>query len=88
LPTVSAETNTLDDAIIVKGTKEKKRILDAYKECFGQDFDHSIVSKKNDIPGADSLLFLPDSARANHPDMGHRVDQKMANSQRGTDLET
>jgi hypothetical protein len=32
LPTVSAETNTLDDAIIVKGTKEKKRILDAYEE--------------------------------------------------------
>jgi hypothetical protein len=31
-----AETNTLDDAIIVKGTKEKKRILDAYKEHFGQ----------------------------------------------------
>jgi hypothetical protein len=46
LPTVSAETNTLDDAIIVKGTKEKKRILDAYEECFGQDFDHSIVRNK------------------------------------------
>jgi hypothetical protein len=30
-PTVSAETNTLDDAIIVKGTKDKKCILGAYK---------------------------------------------------------
>jgi hypothetical protein len=46
LPTVLAETNTLDDAIIVKGTKEKRRILYTYKERFGQDFDHSIVSKK------------------------------------------
>jgi hypothetical protein len=43
LPTVLAETKTLalDDAIIIKGTKEKKCILDAYEECFGQDFDHS-----------------------------------------------
>ncbi len=63
LPTVLAETNTLDDAIIVKGTKEKKRILDAYKERFGH-FNHSIVSKKKIISGADSQLFLPDSARA------------------------
>jgi hypothetical protein len=76
LPTVSADTNTLDDAIIVKGTKEKKRILDAYKECFGQDFDHSIVSKKKDVPRADLLLFLPDSARANLADMGHCIDQE------------
>jgi hypothetical protein len=35
LPTVLAETNTLDDAIIVKGAKDKKCILDTYKECFG-----------------------------------------------------
>jgi hypothetical protein len=76
LPTVLAETNTLDDAIIVKGTKEKKCILDAYEERFGQDFDHSIVSKKKDLPQADSLLFLPDSARANLADLGHCVDQE------------
>jgi hypothetical protein len=88
LSTVLAETNTLDDAIIVKGKQEKKHILDAYEERFGQDFDHSIVSKKKDVPRADSLLFLPDSARANLADMGHHVDQEMANSQRGTDLET
>jgi hypothetical protein len=50
LPTVLAETNTLDDAIIVKGTKEKKCILDTYLERFGQDFDHSIVSKKKSRP--------------------------------------
>ena len=40
LPTVSAETNTLDDAIIIKGITEKKRILNAYKERFGQDSNH------------------------------------------------
>jgi hypothetical protein len=52
-----------------------------------QVFDHSIVSKKKDVLGADPLLFLPDSARAYLADIGHRVDQEMANSQRGTDLE-
>ncbi len=41
-----------------------------------------------DVPRAGSLLFLPDSARANLANMGHCVDQEMANSQRGTDLET
>ncbi len=87
LPTVLAEANTLDDAIIVEGTNKEKCILSTYKEPFGQDFDHSIVSEKKYVPGADSLLFLPDSARVNFADMGHRVDQEMANSQRGTDLE-
>ncbi len=38
LLTVSAETNTLDDAIIIKETKEKKHILDAYKEPFWSRF--------------------------------------------------
>jgi hypothetical protein len=32
LPIVLAETNTLDEANIVKETKEKKHILDAYEE--------------------------------------------------------
>ncbi len=41
-----------------------------------------------DPTGADSLLFLPDSARANLADMGNCVDQEMANSQRDSDLET
>jgi hypothetical protein len=41
-----------------------------------------------DVPRADSLLFLPDSVRANLADMGNHVDREMTNSQRGTDLET
>jgi hypothetical protein len=45
-PIVSAETSTLDEAIIVRGTKEKKCILDSYEDHFGQDFDHSIAFKK------------------------------------------
>jgi hypothetical protein len=56
---VSAETNTLDEAIIVKGTKEKKRILDAYEERFGQDFDQSIVSKKKGKIELDPNLDFP-----------------------------
>jgi hypothetical protein len=59
LPIVSAETNTLDEAIIVKGTKETKRILDAYKEHFGQDCDHSIVSKKKGKIKLDPNLDFP-----------------------------
>jgi hypothetical protein len=59
LPIVSAETNTLDDAIIVKETKEKIRILDAYKERFGQDFDNSIVSKKKGKIKLDPTLDYP-----------------------------
>jgi hypothetical protein len=34
------------------------------------------------------LFFLPDSARAHLADMGHHVDQEMAQSQRDPDLET
>ncbi len=59
LPIVLAETNTLDDAIIVKGTKEKKCILDTYKERFGQDFDHSIVSKKKGNIKVNPTLVYP-----------------------------
>ncbi len=59
LPAVLAETNTLDDEIIGKGTKEKKRILDAYEEHFGQDFNHSIVSKKKGKIKLDSNLDYP-----------------------------
>jgi hypothetical protein len=47
LPIVSAETNTLNEAIIVRGTtKEKKCILDAHEEHFGQDFDYSMFPKR------------------------------------------
>jgi hypothetical protein len=34
------------------------------------------------------LFFLPDSARAHLPDMGHCVDRATTQSQRGPDLET
>jgi hypothetical protein len=54
-----AETNTLDDEIIVIGTKETKHILDAYEECFGQEFDHSIVSKKKGKIELDPNLDFP-----------------------------
>ncbi len=40
------------------------------------------------VPGADSLLFLPGSARANLADMGYCIDREMVNSQRCADLET
>jgi hypothetical protein len=59
LPTVLAKTNSLDDAIIVKGTKEKKCTLDAYEECFGQNFDNSIVSKKKGFIRLDPNLEFP-----------------------------
>jgi hypothetical protein len=59
LPIVLTETNTLDEAIIVKGTKTKKLILDVYEECFGQDFNHSIVSKKKGKIKLDPNLDFP-----------------------------
>jgi hypothetical protein len=34
------------------------------------------------------LFFVPDSARAHVADMGYFVDREMAQSQRGSDLET
>ena len=34
------------------------------------------------------MFFLPDSARAHLADMGHRIDQEMAQSRMGPDLET
>jgi hypothetical protein len=40
------EPNTMDKAIIVRGNKEKKSILDIHEEHFGSEFNHSIVSKK------------------------------------------
>jgi hypothetical protein len=49
-------------------------------------FDHTIL--KTDVPRAETLFFLPDSARAHLADMGHHVDQEMAQSQRAPDLET
>jgi hypothetical protein len=59
LPTVSADTNTLDDAIIVKGIKEEKHILNAYEERFGQDSDRSIVFKEKSKIKLDPTLDYP-----------------------------
>ncbi len=59
LPIILAENNILDDAIIVKRTKENKCILDAYEEHFGEDFDHSIVSKKKGKIKLDPTLYYP-----------------------------
>jgi hypothetical protein len=64
LPILLAENNTLDEATYVKGTKEKKRILDAYKEHFGQDFNHSIVSKTKGKIKLDPNLDLPHMKQA------------------------
>ncbi len=43
----------------VKGTKEKKRIFDAYEERVGQDLNHSIVSKKKGKIKLDPNLDFP-----------------------------
>ncbi len=43
---------------------------------------------QTDVPGAETLFFLSYSARAHLADMGHCVDQEMAQSRRGPDLET
>jgi hypothetical protein len=40
------EPDTTNKAIIVRGTKEKKCILDTYEERFGSEFDQSTFSKK------------------------------------------
>ena len=57
-PIVFAETSTLDEAIIVRRTKEKKHILDAYEERIDKDFDHSIVSKKKGKIKQDPNFFF------------------------------
>ncbi len=41
-----------------------KCILDAYEECFGQDFDHSIVSKKKCKIELDPNLGFPGMKQA------------------------
>ena len=35
-----------DDKIIVQGTKQKRRILQEYKDKFGTDYSDSIITKK------------------------------------------
>jgi hypothetical protein len=43
-PAISQEAN--DDAMIVSGTKEKRRILEAYETKFGTGYPDSIVTRK------------------------------------------
>ena len=40
------EPDVLREAVIVKGTKEKRCILDTYEKHFGLNYDDSTVSKK------------------------------------------
>jgi hypothetical protein len=42
------QPNALEKAIIVRGTREKIPIHDAYEEYFGSDSNYSIVFKKKD----------------------------------------
>jgi hypothetical protein len=49
-----------NNSIIVKGTREKKRILTAYQEKFGSEYPESIVTrKKGKIPDNTSLHCAP-----------------------------
>ena len=44
--TVAISQDANDDSIIVTGTREKQRILEAYKEMFGSGYPNSIVTRK------------------------------------------
>ena len=43
---VRTELVLLGNAVVVRGTNEKRPILDEYKQKFGKSYDNSIVSKK------------------------------------------
>jgi hypothetical protein len=72
-PTISREAN--DDAMIVSGTREKRRILEAYETKFGTGYPDSIVTRKKGklIATSSSLLH---STRRMRPskDKFYRVD--------------
>jgi hypothetical protein len=53
------EPDALGKAIIVRGTREKKCIVDTYKEPFGSDFDQSIASNKKGKIQQDPDFYLP-----------------------------
>ncbi len=44
IPAISREAN--DDAMIVTGTREKRRILEAYETKFGKGYPDSIITRK------------------------------------------
>ena len=41
------QTTSINDPIIVQGTRDKKRILDNYQKKYGKDSNDSIVVRKN-----------------------------------------
>ena len=47
-----------------------------------------ITHAQTDLPGAESLFFLSDSTQAHLNDMGNHVNQEMAKSRGGPDIET
>jgi hypothetical protein len=57
-PTIPKETN--DDLTIVAGTREKRRILDAYEKHFGSGYPNSIVMtrKGKQVSTASDLQLL------------------------------
>jgi len=50
-----------DDAAIVSGTREKRRILEAYEEKFGTGYPDSIISRKKGKLIDTTLLSPPHS---------------------------
>ena len=73
-PAISQEAN--DDAMIVSGTKEKRRILEAYETKFGTGYPDSIVTRKKGKLD-DTMLLSPHSrTRRMRPskDKFYRVD--------------
>jgi hypothetical protein len=47
-----------------------------------------LFDSHTEVPGADSLLFLHNTAQANLTHMGDRVDQEVAMSQQDKEIET
>ncbi len=72
IPAISREAN--DDATIVTGTREKRRILEAYETKFGTGYPDSIITRKKGKL-VDSTL-LSNSTRRMRPskDKFYRVD--------------
>ena len=72
IPAIPREAN--DDATIVSGTREKRRILEAYETKFGTGYPDSIIMRKKGKL-VDSTL-LSHSTRCMRPskDMFYRVD--------------
>jgi hypothetical protein len=72
-PAISREAN--DDATIVTGTREKRRILKAYETKFGTGYPNSIITRKKGKL-VDASTLLSHSTRRMRPskDKFYRVD--------------